>query len=167
MPFHTIHEFLEEWKEERDSSLKILRALSNESLGQSVTPDGRSLGFLAWHVILAHGEMIRNLGLEGVFPEDDAPEPGTAAALVGWYERTSENLAGVIAAHWTDAMLPGMITMYGMQWTRSMALHSLIVHEIHHRGQMTVLMRQAGIKVPGVYGPAREEWALMNMPAQR
>jgi uncharacterized damage-inducible protein DinB len=36
-------------------------------------------------------------------------------------------------------------------------------HLIHHRGQLTVLMRQAGLKVPGVYGPAREEWAAMGM----
>ena len=28
---------------------------------------------------------------------------------------------------------------------------------------MTVLMRQAGLKVPGVYGPAREEWAEFGM----
>jgi uncharacterized damage-inducible protein DinB len=31
---------------------------------------------------------------------------------------------------------------------------------------MTVLMRQAGIKVPGVYGPAKEEWAAYGMPVQ-
>jgi uncharacterized damage-inducible protein DinB len=24
---------------------------------------------------------------------------------------------------------------------------------------MTVLMRQAGIRVPGLYGPAKEDWA--------
>ena len=36
-------------------------------------------------------------------------------------------------------------------------------HQTHHRGQMTVLMRQAGLTVPGVYGPAREEWAAMGM----
>jgi len=30
---------------------------------------------------------------------------------------------------------------------------------------MTVLMRQAGLVVPGVYGPAREEWGQYNMPA--
>jgi uncharacterized damage-inducible protein DinB len=47
-----------------------------------------------------------------------------------------------------------------------MALQALISHEIHHRGQMTVLMRQAGLKVPGIYGPAREEWAAYGMPAQ-
>jgi hypothetical protein len=28
-------------------------------------------------------------------------------------------------------------------------------------------MRQAGLVVPGIYGPAREEWAKMGMPAMR
>jgi uncharacterized damage-inducible protein DinB len=56
--------------------------------------------------------------------------------------------------------------MYGEKWTRAMALRALIQHEVHHRGQMTVLMRQAGLTVPGVYGPAREEWAAYGMPAQ-
>jgi hypothetical protein len=29
---------------------------------------------------------------------------------------------------------------------------------------MTVLMRQAGLVVPGVCGPAQHEWALYGMP---
>jgi len=29
---------------------------------------------------------------------------------------------------------------------------------------MTVLMRQAGLDVPGVYGPARQEWAAYGVP---
>jgi uncharacterized damage-inducible protein DinB len=28
---------------------------------------------------------------------------------------------------------------------------------------MTVLMRQAGIKVPGIYGPSKEEWEAMGI----
>ena len=31
----------------------------------------------------------------------------------------------------------------------------LIKHIVHHRGQVTVLMRQAGIKPFGVYGPPK------------
>ncbi len=34
------------------------------------------------------------------------------------------------------------------------------------RGQMTVLMRQAVLAVPGIYGPAEEEWAAMRLPPQ-
>jgi uncharacterized damage-inducible protein DinB len=40
-----------------------------------------------------------------------------------------------------------------------MTLQILVRHEIHHRGQMTVLMRQARLKLPGIYGPSKEEWS--------
>ena len=53
--------------------------------------------------------------------------------------------------------------MYGATWPRSFTLFVLIGHEIHHRGQMTVLMRQAGLKVPGIYGPSYEEWVNYKM----
>ena len=56
-------------------------------------------------------------------------------------------------------MLNDDLNMYGQVWKRTSVLSSLIAHQAHHRGQMTVLMRQAGLKVPGVYGPSKEEWA--------
>lgn len=43
--------------------------------------------------------------------------------------------------------------MYGEIWARGLTLFYLITHQAHHRGQMTVLMRQAGLPVPGIYGP--------------
>jgi uncharacterized damage-inducible protein DinB len=64
-------------------------------------------------------------------------------------------------------MLTDELPMYGSTWRRGDILASLVHHQIHHRGQMTVLMRQAGLVVPGVYGPAREEWAAMGMPPLR
>ena len=53
--------------------------------------------------------------------------------------------------------------MYGEKWPRGLSLQVLVVHQAHHRGQMTVLMRQAGLEVPGVYGPSREEWTAYGM----
>jgi len=53
--------------------------------------------------------------------------------------------------------------MYGEVWKNGATLFILVTHQAHHRGQMTVLMRQAGLKVIGVYGPAKEEWLQMNM----
>ncbi|MGO4373779.1 DinB family protein, partial [Paenibacillus sp. MCAF20] len=46
-----------------------------------------------------------------------------------------------------------------------LVLDVLIKHEIHHRGQMTVLMRQAGLRVPDLYGPTKEQWAEFGAPA--
>jgi len=37
-------------------------------------------------------------------------------------------------------------------------------HPAHHRGQMTVLLRQAGMKVPDINGPAMEDWAAYGQP---
>ena len=48
----------------------------------------------------------------------------------------------------------------------SIFLMTLINHQNHHRGQMTVLMRQAGLTVPGVYG-SKEEWAAAGMEAPK
>jgi uncharacterized damage-inducible protein DinB len=55
--------------------------------------------------------------------------------------------------------------MYGETWKRGQTLLYLMLHNAHHRGQITVLMRQAGLPVVGIYGPAREEWEAMGMPA--
>jgi uncharacterized damage-inducible protein DinB len=53
--------------------------------------------------------------------------------------------------------------MYGEDWLNGLTLQILISHEIHHRGQMTVLMRQAELRVPEVYGPTREDWLERGM----
>jgi uncharacterized damage-inducible protein DinB len=42
----------------------------------------------------------------------------------------------------------------------------LMLHQTHHRGQLATYMRIAGLKVPGPYGPAREEWTNYGMPPQ-
>ncbi len=47
---------------------------------------------------------------------------------------------------------------YGDKWSRGKTLGMLVTHQIHHHGQLTVVMRLAGLKVPGVHGPAKEEW---------
>jgi uncharacterized damage-inducible protein DinB len=71
---------------------------------------------------------------------------------------------GFLAWHITCTLTGDRIPMYGEQWTRGFVLQALVAHQTHHRGQMTVLMRQAGLPVPGMYGPSKEEWAAMGMP---
>lgn len=43
-------------------------------------------------------------------------------------------------------------------WLNGGSLRYTIMHQAHHRGQMTVLMRQAGLRVPDVYGPTYDTW---------
>ena len=68
-------------------------------------------------------------------------------------------MVAAMKEQWTDETLAEIKDMYGEQWSIATVLGILTSHQTHHRGQMTVLMRQAGLRVPGVYGPSREEWA--------
>lgn len=160
--FRRVADFLETWDEERKGTLKILRALDDRSLSSTSGGDNRTLGRLAWHLTTTLGEMMERTGLRVGGPPHDSPVPASASAIVEAYSQAAASVAEQVSA-WTDATLEVEDDMYGQRWPRGRTLLALLVHQTHHRGQMTVLMRQAGLKVPGVYGPAREEWAAMGL----
>ena len=163
--YRTIKDFLEDWRRETLSTLRVFRALNDASLGQKVTPDGRSLGFLAWHITLSLGETGERTGLNVTAPAEDAPMSNSAHDIADAYNSAAQSIADQVKERWNDAALTEEVEMFGEKWKRGFALASLLRHQTHHRGQMTVLMRQAGLRVPGVCGPAREEWARFGMPA--
>jgi uncharacterized damage-inducible protein DinB len=153
-----VSDFLEDWAYEREATLKILHRLTDASLGRKVCDEGRTMGYLAWHLVLSMGEMMRRTGLSLGGPPEDSPAPASALAIAEAYEAVSEALEQGIQSTWTDEILEKEDEMYGERWKRGKTLGVLILHQAHHRAQLTVLMRQAGLKVPGVYGPSREEW---------
>jgi uncharacterized damage-inducible protein DinB len=165
--FRTINDFLEAWKYESEATLKVFDNLTDESLNQKVTDEGRTLGFIAWHITQTIGEMMSKTGL--IFPDFDenTSVPKRISEITSEYEKLSKMLKDQIEESWKDEMLNDDLNMYGQVWKRANVLSSLIAHQTHHRGQMTVLMRQAGLKVPGVYGPSKEEWAAYGVPPQK
>ncbi len=163
--FRRVEDFTKAWGTEYEGTLKILRALTDASLAQRVDGQGRTLGRLAWHVTQTLPEMMNRTGLVVEGPEEQAPVPARAAEIVAAYERAGKSLLEQVRG-WDDARLLEARDMYGEQWPDGLTLEILLRHQTHHRGQMTVLMRQAGLVVPGVYGPAREEWGAYGMPAQ-
>lgn len=164
--YKTIAEFDADLTEQSGATLKTLKALTDASLAQAVTPEGRTLGRIAWHIVGSLVEMPAHAGL----PIDGAlatsPVPATAAEVVAGYEEALRLCRQALTEGWSAADLSGEIPIYGQSWSRSRLLWVVLMHEAHHRGQMTVLMRQAGLAVPGVAGPSREEWAAYGMPVQ-
>jgi len=162
--FRQIEDVTRVWESESNATLKVLRHLTDGSLSQRVTPEGRTLGFLAWHLATTIPEMMNRTGLS-VEGAEHGPAPASAEEIRRAYEQASRSLVEQIRSRWTDAALDHEAEMYGERWTNGFTVFALIAHQAHHRGQMTVLMRQAGLTVPGVYGPAREEWATFGMAA--
>ncbi len=161
--YRRVDDFLTSWGECRAGTLRILEQLTDESLGRAVAAGHRTLGGLAWHLAASVAEMANRTGLELGSLDPEAPPPDAAAAIREAYAAVSQELADRLRERWTDADLERTDDMYGQQWPRGLTLAILERHEIHHRGQMTVLMRQAGLKVPGIFGPALEEWGAHGM----
>jgi uncharacterized damage-inducible protein DinB len=161
--YYKISDFLSDWEYEKEATLKMLGTLTDESLNQKVISRGRSLGQLAWHITGSIGEMMSRTGIEVNSPDDNTDAPDSAEEIKSIYDTVSSSLKDELKSKWSDETLKIEDDMYGQKWKRGVTLSVLITHQIHHRGQMTVLMRQAGLKVPGIYGPAYEEWAAMGM----
>jgi uncharacterized damage-inducible protein DinB len=162
--YHTITEFANDWGRDSASTLRLLRLLTDDSLGQKVTPEGRSLGRIAWHITSSIIEMGNIAGLLGDEPPLSDEPPASAAEIADTYERISNALLTAVKTQWTDSTLAEERFMYGEMWKNGFTIQALMGHEIHHRGQMTVLMRQAGLPVVGVYGPSKEEWTQFGSP---
>lgn len=160
----TIPDFLQAWSRESAITEKLLRQLTQESLAQPVVPGGRTLGRIAWHVTVSLGDLTHRLGLGIDCPTEEGDVP-PLPTIQDTYRRAASSIAEAVRGRWTEAELTREFDMFGERWTGAESLEVMLRHEIHHRGQMTILMRQAGLTIPGVYGPSREEWAQWGMAA--
>ena len=164
--YYKISDFTEDWKYESGSTLKVLSNLTDESLTKKFNDEIRTPGRLAWHIVTSVVEMTHRTELTFESVDENTPTPSSVKEIVDEYRRASENMIKEIKEKWNDETLKQEDDMYGEMWARGKTLGVLVTHQIHHRAQLTVVMRLAGLKVPGVYGPAKEEWACYGMEPQ-
>ncbi|SFT28055.1 DinB family protein [Paenibacillus sp. BC26] len=164
--FRTVKDFIEDYKVESQGTQKLLDLLTDESLTQSIEEGRRPLGRLAWHLIHDDSGMLRRIGLDFKAPATHAEPPQSAAVIAATYRETAASILEA-ASQWSDEKLLESHNLFGLEWQNGVTLSKFIKHEVHHRGQLTMLMRQAGLPVAGVYGPSKEEWEQMGMTAPK
>ncbi len=161
--FRKMDDFFKAYGVLTEGSTRLFGALTDETLSQRVADGHRALGEIAWHIVTTIPEMMKRTGLPLSSVDHESMPPATAAEILAGYKAASTELLKSLKEKWTDQKLEMTDDMYGQQWPRGLTLTALIEHEMHHRGQMTVLLRQAGQKVPGLFGPAKEEWGQYGM----
>ncbi|MDP4127113.1 MAG: DinB family protein [Bacillota bacterium] len=154
----TITDFITEWNWEATLTLKVLYGLTDDSLKQQVYPDGRTLGRIVWHFTTNIPEYLAHFGFNVNKVENAASVPTSAKEITETFRMVSVQAAKVIEQQWTDKSLSQVQNAFGREETNAQILIGLIKHIVHHRGQATILMRQAGLKPFGVYGPPKEDW---------
>ena len=169
--FRRMDDFFRIWTAEAEHTAAVLEAIPDRALGAAIAPGHRDLQRLAWHLVESAIEMPGHMGIavpgaELVKGGFIGPPPASMAEIREAYQAASQGLLKGIGT-WSDADLEREDEMYGETWRRGYSLHVLVAHQAHHRGQMTVLMRQAGLLVPSIYGPVREGWAAYGVEPPR
>ncbi|MEC1520468.1 DinB family protein [Neobacillus niacini] len=163
--YTAISQFIDEWNQEAASTQKVLDALTDQSLQQKISPEDRTLGSIAWHIVASTPGMLMEFGVTVKGVENELSVPTSAREIAETFRSVSAETSEAIRQQWTDENLSETKNVFGRELQKASMLNMLIKHIVHHRGQMTVLMRQAGVQVPGIYGPSREEWSQMGMEA--
>ena len=169
--FRRLEDFITCWKEEAARTLEVFGAIPDAALGTAVAEGHRDLRRMTWHIVESLIEMPAHWGLDIAGKElmqgpSIGDPPATLAEMREAYQRAQDSLLKGLGT-WSDGTLEQEDEMYGATWKRGFSLFVLVTHQVHHRGQMTVLMRQAGLKVPDIYGPAKEGWAAYGAPPPR
>lgn len=153
--YRRIEDFISEWNVSSAGTLKAIRALKDEKLDQAIVEGHNTLGWLSWHLVGAMGAFGGMAGL--LVPIAAAPneQPTTVDELALAYEKNAAEIAEG-ATKLTDADLENYVEVFGQRMQVGKLLRSMIDHQTHHRGQMTVLIRQAGLQVPPLMGPTQE-----------
>ena len=166
-----LQEFSRQWKHETDGTLALMRALPLEQYDFRPDVGGRSLGALAWH--LAEVDAYVSLGIErGEFRFDVKPphieRPRSVEALAPAFRVVHEEAVARVARLQAADLDREIRYADGDLWTiRDLLWRKLLLHTVHHRGQLMLLCRLAGGVPPGLFGRTREESAARQLAAAR
>ena len=161
--FRKLEDFYRVWAYESEGTLKMFNAIPADHFKNTGSENIRSIARLAWHISESIAEMFHHAGLPVKGIADASKESNDIEKLKAEYKLSSDSLVEELKRHWTDDMLEDKVNMYGQEWDKGLVLSVIIRHQTHQRGQLSILIREEGLAVPGMYGPAKEEWVAMGL----
>ena len=158
-----IEAFIQELEQESQTTRRVLERVPGDRLGWKPHDKSMSLGQLALHVATTPGgvsDMVRQSPMP--VPQFIQPSATSAAELLPALEQSvakaKENLRAI-----GDAGLAGTFrVVQGDNDVMAMPVGAvlrfiMLNHWYHHRGQLSVYLRELGVPVPSIYGPSADE----------
>jgi len=145
-------------EQEAAGTRRVIRAFPEEQKDWRPHPSGSPALKLAWHIVEAEillASAIARGSFDGL--QRTAPPP-TFEEAAAYHER---ELAGALAIlrGLSAEELAAEVPMLRWHDARARHLSFLLLHSVHHRGQLSAYLRTMGAFVPGVYGPSADERA--------
>jgi uncharacterized damage-inducible protein DinB len=158
-----IEGMLQELEQEARTTRRVLERVPADQLGWRPHKKARTLGELALHVAGTPGEVAKLASQSEVqAPDFRDASPASAAELIPALDKsiaTARQLLGSM----DDTTLNGMWRMKRdghdvIAMPRAALLRSIMLnHWYHHRGQLSVYLRELGVPIPSIYGPSADE----------
>jgi uncharacterized damage-inducible protein DinB len=156
---------LQELEQESRATRRLLERVPDAQLGWKPHDKSMSLGQLALHVATTPGgvaELASHDSKETRSADFVQPAAKTAAELVPALEESLAKAKAIVGSM-DDATM-------GQTWTlkhdgqtvmaipRAAVLRMIMLnHWYHHRGQLSVYLRQLNVPIPSIYGPSADE----------
>lgn len=154
--YRKVEDFITEWNASATGTINVFKAMTDDRLNQAIVEGHNTLGWLAWHLTNTPVFLGKYAGLEIAPVGDPRQVPASVQIIVEAYEKMTNDFSNA-ASKLSDEALLEEVSAFGGITTRGQILRKIVDHQTHHRGQMTVLLRQAGLSVPGVMGPTKEQ----------
>lgn len=140
-----INEIIASWKSHRNVLHAMLNDAQTEHLGLKPWEKAMSLSALTQHIVGAMDMFVR-LVKNGAYTPGDKPQPVETAdelrARVAANTEASEAIIRSLSPEQLDATLD----FFGAKLTGRQLLRRAIDHEIHHKGQLFIYLRMAGVE---------------------
>ncbi|MCP1143275.1 DinB family protein [Lysinibacillus endophyticus] len=154
--YRKVEDFIHEWEHNSSGTLSIIEAISDEKKHQAIVEDHSTLEWLSWHLTTAPVFFLGQTGLSLNMDLNPKNIPTTIEEIKSTYQTMKKNVRKVVEENFKDETLVNKVNMLGNETPIGAVLRMMVDHQTHHRAQMQVLLRQAGLPVPGVMGPTKE-----------
>jgi uncharacterized damage-inducible protein DinB len=156
---------LQELEQETQTTRRVLERVPHDQLAWRPHEKARTLGQLALHVAMVPGgvaEFVASPSPAQAPRFTDDPSPKSASELIPALDQSIAKAKKVLGGMDDAALMATWRLMQGdrelMAVPRVAFLRSVMLnHWYHHRGQLTVYLRELGIPIPSIYGPSADE----------
>ena len=155
---------LQELEQEARTTRRVLERVPDAHLAWKPHEKSRSLGQLALHIATVPGGVATLASTPvGQAPNfDNEPAASTAAELLPALEESIAKAKGILQGLDDASMMATFRIMAGnrelMAMPRVAFLRAIMLnHWYHHRGQLSVYLRELNVPVPSIYGPSADE----------
>jgi uncharacterized damage-inducible protein DinB len=168
-PMNELDRFRKVWDMEAGLTTKLLESLPPTQYDFRPDAGGRSLGEMAWHLAEIEGYISYGISKGAVTFQEAPPNlkrPKDVKLLAPGYRQAHQEAVARLA-DLTEGQLDREIPFADRRMPlRDILWGAILMHLIHHRGQLSLMCRLAGGTPPGIYGPNREEMAAMREKMQ-